>query len=173
VRRSHFRIVAKSFGASVAKFDAPLEKIDLACRKWALLMPSPAGCPRSVKHTIARINYRDRHYRPDAPGMRIIALVDNGCGSDCEFLVETLATLPETVVVGENTFGVAQFIQPGYAMLPHTGLPFRIALGVSDAYGDGRSFDGYGFDVDIVLAEKRDWKMERLEALAERLSSDR
>jgi hypothetical protein len=30
-------------------------------------------------------------------------------------------------------------------------LPFRIAMGMSDDYGDGRSFDGYGLDVDIVL----------------------
>jgi hypothetical protein len=35
--------------------------------------------------------------------------------------------------------------------LGQTRLPFRIALGTSDPYGDGRSADGYGLDVDVVL----------------------
>jgi hypothetical protein len=43
--------------------------------------------------------------------------------------------------------GVGQFIQPGYSVLPHTGLKYRIALGRSDFYGDNRSYDGYGLDV--------------------------
>ena len=30
-------------------------------------------------------------------------------------------------------------------------MQFRIALGMSDFYGDGRSVDGYGLDVDVVL----------------------
>ena len=55
------------------------------------------------------------------------------------------------MIAGENTFGVGQFIQPGYLILPHSRLPFRIAMGMSDDYGDGRSFDGYGLDVDMVL----------------------
>jgi hypothetical protein len=77
-----------------------------------------------------------------------------------------LSSLAETVVVGSNTFGVAQFIQPGYSVLPHTRLPFRIALGTSDVYGDGRSFDGYGLDVDIVLATRADESRESILALA-------
>jgi hypothetical protein len=44
-------------------------------------------------------------------------------------------------------------IQPGYSVLPHTGLRYRIALGRSDPYGDNRSVDGYGLDVDVVLPE--------------------
>ena len=41
-------------------------------------------------------------------------------------------------------------IQPGYSVLPHTGLRYRIALGRSDPYGDSRSVDGYGLDVVVV-----------------------
>jgi hypothetical protein len=54
-------------------------------------------------------------------------------------------------------------------VLPQTRLPFRVALGTADHYGDGRSFDGYGFDVDIVLAEKKDQSGEAILRLAERL----
>jgi C-terminal processing protease CtpA/Prc len=82
---------------------------------------------------------------------RVLVLVDNGCGSDCELMAATLGKLPEATVAGQNTYGVAQFIQPGYSVLPNTRLPFRIALGTADAYGDGRSFDGYGLDVDVLL----------------------
>jgi hypothetical protein len=55
--------------------------------------------------------------------------------------------------VGVNTYGVCQMIQPGYSVLPQTGLRYRIALGRSDPYGDNRSVDGYGLDVDVVLPE--------------------
>ena len=81
-------------------------------------------------------------------------LVDNFCGSDCEFTTYVLASVPGSIIVGENTFGVCQFIQPGYCILPHSRVPFRIALGRSDLYGDGRSVDGYGLDVDMVLADQ-------------------
>jgi C-terminal processing protease CtpA/Prc len=104
------------------------------------------------------------------PGRRILALVDNGCGSDCEAIVVLLAALPETIVVGVNTAGVGQFIQPGLALLPHTGLAFRMALGTSDTYGDGRSFDGYGLDVDVVLPHPEDWSDDDLVQLATELT---
>jgi hypothetical protein len=56
-------------------------------------------------------------------------------------------------VADVNTLGVVQFIQPGYSVLPHTGLHYRIALGMSNFYGDNRSYDGYGLDVDVILPD--------------------
>jgi C-terminal processing protease CtpA/Prc len=99
--------------------------------------------------------------------MRIIALVNSRCGSDCELLTEMLASLRETIVVGTNTYGVCQMIQPGYSVLPHTGLRYRIALGRSDPYGDNRSVDGYGLDVDVVLPDVDTLKPEKMIELAE------
>jgi hypothetical protein len=122
----------------------------------ALALETPPGCPRDVRETEGTVRYRE-HRLHERVGHRIVALVDNGCGSDCEGLVALLATMRETVVVGVNTAGVGQFIQPGYSLLPHTGLPYRIALGRSDMYGDGRSFDGYGLDVDVVLPHPESW----------------
>jgi C-terminal processing protease CtpA/Prc len=97
---------------------------------------------------------------------RILALVNNGCGSDCELMTYLLASLPETVVVGSNTYGVAQYIQPGYSVLPRTRLSFRMALGTSDLYGDQRSLDGYGLDVDVVLATEASATPEAILRLA-------
>ncbi|MDR3700158.1 MAG: S41 family peptidase [Candidatus Sulfopaludibacter sp.] len=118
-----------------------------------LFAPPVAGCPVSVRETKTVWAYREHHVttQPPAGKPRLLVLVDNECGSDCEFMTYVLAAESGSVIAGENTFGVGQFIQPGYFILPNTRLQFRIALGMSDIYGDGRSVDGYGLDVDIVL----------------------
>jgi C-terminal processing protease CtpA/Prc len=118
-----------------------------------MAQPYPSGCPRGVDTTPSRWTYLQHHFDPKPGDMRIIALVDSGCGSDCELMTEELASLPETLVVGANTYGVCQMIQPGYSVLPRTGLHYRIALGRSDPYGDNRSVDGYGLDVDVMLPD--------------------
>jgi C-terminal processing protease CtpA/Prc len=94
-------------------------------------------------------------------------VVNSGCASDCELMLELLASLPETLIVGANTYGMSQFIQPGYSILPRTGLEYRIALGTSNIYGDNRSLDGYGLDVDVVLSEVDALKPQQLRGLAQ------
>ena len=118
-----------------------------------MAQPYPPGCPRSVDMLPSRWTYLQHHFDPKPGDMRIIALVNSGCGSDCELMTEELASLPETLVIGANTYGVCQMIQPGYSVLPHTGLHYRVALGRNDPYGDSRSVDGYGLDVDVVLPD--------------------
>ena len=115
--------------------------------------PSPPGCPRATEVRPARWTYLQRRFTPRQSDLRIIALVNARCGSDCELMTTELASLPQAVVAGVNTYGVSQFIQPGYFVLPNTGLLCRTALGRSDFYGDHRSVDGYGLDVDIVIPE--------------------
>jgi hypothetical protein len=132
-----------------------------------MAQPYPPGCPRTVETTSSQWIYLQHHFAPKPSQMRIIALVNSRCGSDCESLTAMLASLPETIVVGTNTFGVCQLIQPGYSVLPHTGLSYRIALGRSDYYGDSRSVDGYGLDVDVVLPQVDRLKPHQLRELAE------
>lgn len=134
-----------------------------------LAQPSPTDCPATFTDSSAEWGYRQHTMAPagNVGGhIRIVVLINNGCASDCEFMTLLLASLPETVIVGSNTFGVGQFIQPGYSVLPHTRLPFRIALGTSDNYGDKRSFDGYGLDVDVLLSTPEDQSPENIRALA-------
>ncbi len=83
---------------------------------------------------------------------RLIALVDNGCGSDCEYFTKVVAALPGSVIAGTSTYGVMGFTQPGYFVLPHSRVVFRLALSRTDNYGDSRSVDGYGIAVDVLLA---------------------
>lgn len=130
----------------------------------------PPGCPREVDATPPGWTYPQHHFRPQPGDMRIIALVNAHCGSDCELFTAQLASLRETIVVGVNTYGVGQFVQPGYSVLPHTGLPYRISLGQSDFFGDGRSFDGYGLDVDLILPDVNDARLDELQKLAETVS---
>jgi hypothetical protein len=130
-----------------------------------LTAETPEGCPRVVDVTPGNFHFKDRRPQPVPSGPLIIVWVDSGCGSDCEALTMDLATLPNTWLVGVNSAGVAQFIQPGLGVLPHTGLPFRFALGMSDIYGDERAFDGHGLDVDVVLPADQKWTPAEVIAL--------
>lgn len=131
------------------------------------------GCPSRFDDSNSGWDYRQHAMRPlgEIDGKRrIVVLVNNGTASDGEYMTLLLSSLGETVVVGTNTYGVAQYVQPGYSVLPHTRIPFRIALGTSDNYGDDRSFDGYGLDVDILLSTQDDQRPENIIALAKYLA---
>lgn len=95
--------------------------------------------------------YLDRNkYMPKSKG-KFIVLTDRYCASDCEFLVFLLSAFNNTKIVGESTFGLAQYIRPGLLFLPNSRVVFQMATGESDLYGDGREFDGHGLHVDYLL----------------------
>jgi hypothetical protein len=97
---------------------------------------------------------------------RLIVLVDRNCGSDCEYMAFVLAGLPGTVIAGESTYGVFGFSQPGYFVLPFSRVVFRVALSRTDAFGDGRSEDGYGIPADVMLPDLNAQSNESIAALA-------
>ena len=133
---------------------------------------SANGCPVTLEQQRSQWNYSQHVWSAATSRVRprLMGLTDRGCGSDCEIMVYMLAAVPGSVVVGESTYGVGQFIQPGYFILPHTRVHFRIATGMSDLYGDGRSFDGYGLGPDIVLAGDEAHKPEVILRLAAALA---
>src|SRR5262249_14007332 len=111
----------------------------------SLLKEDAPGCPAKFNETSVDWLYMQHQYPVKPAGkMRVLALIDNFCGSDCEGAIEVIAAISGSVIAGVNTFGVAQFIQSGYFVLLYTRLFFRIVLGMADGYGDDRSFDGYG-----------------------------
>lgn len=135
-------------------------------------LQTPVPC--AVERTVERgdRSLRDHHLDLHGPGdgqTRIVALVDNGCGSDCEYMTYVLSGLPGTVIAGTSTYGVMGFTQPGYFVLPHSRVPFRLALSRTDEYGDGRSVDGYGITVDILLPSVNSMSRKSLSALAHTL----
>lgn len=147
--------------------DSPSEKKRSQELLDSMARPYPPGCPQTVDTNPSRWTYLQHRFEPKPGDMRIIALVNSRCGSDCELLTEILESLRETIVVGANTYGVCQLIQPGYSVLPHTGLRYRIALGRSDPYGDNRSVDGYHLDVDVVLPQVDSLKPQQIRELAQ------
>ncbi len=134
---------------------------------------SPSGNDCTVKRQVTpgTGNLQSHHFEvhPRSRGARVIALVDNGCGSDCEFMAQMVAELPNGVLAGTSTYGVMGFTQPGYFVLPHSRVPFRLALSRTDGYGDGRSVDGYGISVDVVLPNVDSVTKNSLLALARAL----
>jgi hypothetical protein len=128
----------------------------------------PSGCLGHFVEERSEWNYARREL-PEHP--RFLVLVDAACGSDCEFMTYVFAATSRAVIAGVNTFGVMQFIQPGYFMLPHSGIRFRIALGRSDQYGDDRSVDGYGLDVDLLLPAAEDQSPAAILELARLLAA--
>lgn len=117
---------------------------------------------------------RDHHFAlhsQQTDQTRVVALVDGGCGSDCEFMTYILSGLPDTVIAGTSTYGVMGFTQPGYFVLPHSRVPFRIALSRTNAYDDERSVDGYGITVDVLLPTAQSQSQQSLTALAQLLAS--
>jgi C-terminal processing protease CtpA/Prc len=133
----------------------------------AMARPYPPGCPRAVTRRPAQWTWRQHRFSPKPDDLRVVAVVNSRCASDCELMTELLASRSATLIVGSNTFGVAQFIQPGYSTLPSTGIDYRIALGTSNIYGDNRSFDGYGLDVDVVVPEVDSLRPDQLLKLAQ------
>jgi Peptidase family S41 len=101
---------------------------------------------------------------------RPIVVVDGGCAADCEYLAMVLAAMPGSVLVGASTYGDIGFAKPGYFVLPHSRVPFRLALGRTDAYGDGRSTDGYGLAVDVLLPTIASQSPASIAALAQQLT---
>lgn len=135
----------------------------------ALKGESTPGCAVQAWSKSADRDLRDHRFdvQPQQSGQtRVIALVDAGCGTDCEYLTYVLAGLPDTVIAGESTYGVMGFSQPGYFVLPYSHVPFRLALSRTNPYGDDRSVDGYGIAVDVVLPTISAQSMQSLAALA-------
>jgi hypothetical protein len=111
---------------------------------------TPYGTP-AWKSRAPAWTYPQHLFQPGSGTPRLVVLVDQDCGSDGELLAFLLASLPGSVVAGPNTAGVAQFARPGYFVLPHTRVRFRVATAMTDLYGDGRALDGVGLESDVLV----------------------
>jgi hypothetical protein len=136
---------------------------------------SPNACDVKEVRRHSAWTLLDHHFEIENSGKartRIVVVVDNECGSDCEGLVTDLAQLPGTVIAGTSTAGTIGFLQPGMFVLPHSRLPFMLAQAYADLYGDGRSQAGYGLSVDVLLATKQSQELGSLKALALALTTN-
>ena len=98
-------------------------------------------------------DYSQHRFNPKGSDRPIfLVLTDGRCGSDCDMLVGFLASFSQTIVAGQNTYGVFEFGNVGSVLLPNAKVLFRIATEANKIFNDGRSFDGYGLPPDILLS---------------------
>lgn len=137
-----------------------------------ILSSDSASCPVTMEEHPGKWNLSMHKFNPEAGKTIFLVLVDNNCGSDCEWMTEMLAKSRQTLIAGSNTFGVLQFVQPGMMILSNTKIPFTVARGFSDLYGDNRSIDGYGIDVDVVFTDEDSHSEQGVVWLAKQLAVD-
>jgi hypothetical protein len=133
-------------------------------------------CDADASTTVARGALLDHHFSvadSDPHRTRLIAIVDNACGSDCEAMVSYIEQLPDTVIAGTSTAGTIGFTQPGMLVLPRSRLNVMLATSRDDAYGDGRSEASYGLAVDVLLPTSESQRLQSLAALARLLTVTR
>jgi C-terminal processing protease CtpA/Prc len=163
----------QSMAASLkAPIASPIRDL-LQAQVDAIAATPPAHCSVQwiTKRGAAQPQHRFTMRRQDPRQTRVIAIVDNHCGSDCEALTLALSRLPDTVIAGTSTAGVMGFSRPGMFVLPYSRVPFMLALQLTDPYGDSRSIDGYGIPVDVLLATAQAQSMDSVIALARALSN--
>src|ERR1041385_4717322 len=74
-----------------------------------LLKEDTPGCPSKFNERSGNWGYLEHQYSAQTKvKMRLLALVDEGCGSDCEGAIMTIAAIPGSVIAGVNSYGVAQ-----------------------------------------------------------------
>jgi len=74
----------------------------------------------------------------------IYLLIDRGCGSACEGVLEALERLPSIYTVGERTTGVVQYGYPGWLYLPASHIIVQLSTQAT-SYGDNRQVEKIGY----------------------------
>jgi hypothetical protein len=136
--------------------------------------PAGAACQWKDEVTTSPLNmsqHTGREFFEASPDqLRLILLVDNYCGSDCEAAVQSLTMTFPTLIVGTNTMGICQYTVPRTSILPFTNTQVRIAEGMSELFGDQRSVDGFGLPVDLLLTTKESQSAHGIEDLVLKLA---
>ncbi len=79
---------------------------------------------------------------------RMILLIDGGCASSCETVVEKLMNHPRVTLVGQNTYGALHFSNPAMYQLPNSGIFVRIPT-LRHIY-ENETPEGVGYVPDVV-----------------------
>jgi hypothetical protein len=84
---------------------------------------------------------------------KIVLISNRFVGSDAEALLVMISTIKNSVIIGENTSGTCEFVQPGFLFLPNTNLKMMIPRGANNDIPKGQErIDGIGFSPDIYLS---------------------
>lgn len=78
-------------------------------------------------------------------------LVDGGCASSCETVLEKLNQHRRVKVVGQNTYGSLHYSNPALYQLPHSGILVRMPT-LYHLYENG-AVEGVGYVPDVLTSE--------------------
>jgi len=86
------------------------------------------AAPENAWHISSKLNQEVELMPNDTV---LFVLVDAETGSAGEEFVEILRLFENVILVGENTEGLTISGSPGWGILPHSGLPFTVTIGMS------------------------------------------
>jgi hypothetical protein len=137
----------------------------------ALFQPFPKDCNVSYEDFKNPFVYQNRGFDPSHSTKEplLLFLTDDGCGSSCETITYQVAQKKNALIAGVSSYGVDEYGFPATLILPRTKVGFRIARELDDSYGDGRSFDGRGYEVDYLLDAEETQTAEYLAEFARSL----
>jgi hypothetical protein len=82
----------------------------------------------------------------------VVVLINRFVSSDGEAMVNYIRHFKNHIVIGENTSGSCEFVEPGLLFLPKTKLPLMVPRGFNKLKIDGvRSIDGFGLSPDVYI----------------------
>jgi len=141
------KIILNNYGHD--RYKAPKEiheQIEL-CRKKASEMQN-----REPLKTINRLESSlNPLLGPDAFRGRLFVLIDPKTKSSGEWTALYLQKHPNTILVGENTYGMIHFGNSGVLRLPHSQLDITLCMKINELT-DGRFFEKTGVPPDVHIS---------------------
>ena len=109
-----------------------------------------------VPEEIERKPYAGNPYEPQKSiACPIYLLIDRGCASSCEDIVDHFEGYPKSILVGQNTGGFIHFGNVGYLVLPHSKLMIQMATDYWQ-YKDKRFIEFIGIKPNIEVKSGED-----------------
>lgn len=97
----------------------------------------------------------------------IYALIDAGCMSACESMLEAIEKHPRVITVGENTAGSVHYGNMGFVILPNSRVLVQMAT-IFAKFSDGRYIEKIGYAPKIKITPGTDALRKALEKLNEK-----
>jgi hypothetical protein len=79
-----------------------------------------------IPFTLSRYSQKFEGKRQAKFKSKIVLLIDSGCASSCETIVEKLSAHPNAILVGQNTMGALHFSNAVTFMLPNSGIITKV-----------------------------------------------
>lgn len=94
----------------------------------------------------------------------IYVLIDAGCASACETTIQVLESLPQRILVGQNTLGAVEYGEMGRVLMPNSKVSVTLTT-MSVEFKDKRHPEKIGYAPDILVKAGGDALAEAIESI--------